>query len=373
MSLMASGIPHSAGELLDLMRRSASAACSSACLSVTVMNALSFPSTAAIRSRHARVSSTAEISRRRSRSAASEIVSRLSSEDDAIVVRLSFDDLRHFEVAALVSRCIREHFFGRRMIGHRVVAHGYSRVADLSRRLDVLGLKLAELLDIAEHLVHVRAELGLLLGCQAYPRQERDMPHLLERNLAVCHRPGIVTSPAFRVRACFACGLFRRGLASVFSVISQRWGSAYNMMRRGTISDRIGAWLDGLRTRFSSRGSVGMSRFALGRHGEYLAERHLRHQGFRIVARNFRAAGAEIDLVAMDHDTLVFVEVKRRSSDAAGTPEEAVDRHKRDQIRRAAESFVRRYRAEGRMMRFDVIAISGAGRRPHLEHLRDAF
>src|SRR5208337_4732619 len=67
------------------------------------------------------------------------------------------------------------------------------------------------------------------------------------------------------------------------------------------------------------------------------------------------------------------VEVKRRSSDAAGTPEEAVDRHKRDQIRRAAESFVRRYRAEGRMMRFDVIAISGAGRRPHLEHLRDAF
>jgi len=139
------------------------------------------------------------------------------------------------------------------------------------------------------------------------------------------------------------------------------------------ISGRIGAWLEGLRMRFSSRGSARLSRFALGRQGEYLAARHLRRLGFRIVARNFRAAGAEIDLVAMDHDTLVFVEVKRRTDDSAGTPEEAVDAHKRDQIRRAAESFVHRYRAGDRMMRFDVIAISGAGRRPNLEHLKDAF
>ena len=58
------------------------------------------------------------------------------------------------------------------------------------------------------------------------------------------------------------------------------------------------------------------------------AEKYLRRNGYRIVKRNFRAAGAEIDLVAMDGDTLVFVEVKTRRSRDAGAPEEAVDERK---------------------------------------------
>lgn len=119
-------------------------------------------------------------------------------------------------------------------------------------------------------------------------------------------------------------------------------------------------------------GTAEPSRVARGREGEQLAERHLKRLGFRIVERNFRAAGAEIDLVAMDHGTLVFVEVKWRLGTSAGTPEEAVNRHKQDQIRRAAGIFAGRYRANEYPMRFDVIAITGADR-PHLEHLKDAF
>jgi putative endonuclease len=111
----------------------------------------------------------------------------------------------------------------------------------------------------------------------------------------------------------------------------------------------------------------------VGRRGEKLAERYLRRRGYRIVARNFRAAGAEIDLVAMDGDTVVFVEVKTRRAVGAGAPEDSVTEHKQRQLRRAAEIFSARYRAHDRPMRFDVIAIAGEGRAARVELLRDAF
>ena len=106
---------------------------------------------------------------------------------------------------------------------------------------------------------------------------------------------------------------------------------------------------------------------------ERAAARHLRLHGYRIVARNFRAAGAEIDLVAIDGDTLVFVEVKARRSLVAGTPEAAVNERKQQHIRRAAEIFVDRHRAQRKPVRFDVVAITGDGRGRKFELLRDAF
>ncbi|MGH8011160.1 MAG: YraN family protein [Candidatus Binataceae bacterium] len=111
----------------------------------------------------------------------------------------------------------------------------------------------------------------------------------------------------------------------------------------------------------------------LGPRGERIAARHLSRRGYRIVARNFRAADGEIDLVAMDNGTLVFIEVKTRSGTAAGLPQEAVDLRKQARIRRAAAVFASRNRAGGRSMRFDVIAIIGVGRRRSLELLKDAF
>ncbi|MFZ0677339.1 YraN family protein [Candidatus Binatus sp.] len=111
----------------------------------------------------------------------------------------------------------------------------------------------------------------------------------------------------------------------------------------------------------------------LGRRGERAAEKYLRRSGYRIVARNFRAAGAEIDLVAIDGEVLVFVEVKTRRSREAGAPEEAVDERKQKRMRRAAEIFAMRYRADDVTMRFDIVAIDASGQRLEIEHLRNAF
>src|ERR1700758_792484 len=69
-------------------------------------------------------------------------------------------------------------------------------------------------------------------------------------------------------------------------------------------------------------------RVPAGRRGEQVAARHLKRCGYLILARNYRAAGAEIDLVALDDDTLVFVEVKLRAGSRFGTPAEAVDDEK---------------------------------------------
>ncbi len=124
---------------------------------------------------------------------------------------------------------------------------------------------------------------------------------------------------------------------------------------------------------FGWRSFTGLDRIALGRRGERIAERHLRRHGYRILERNFRGAGAEIDLVAMDGDTLVFVEVKTRRTAETGMPQEAVNSHKQRHLRRAGEVYAQRHRAHDRPIRFDVVAILEDGSGRHLELLKDAF
>jgi putative endonuclease len=75
----------------------------------------------------------------------------------------------------------------------------------------------------------------------------------------------------------------------------------------------------------------------------------------------------------MDGTTLVFIEVKARASDAKGTPAAAVNERKQERIRRAAEWYCARYHVRGRGVRFDVVAISGAGDSRRIEVLKDAF
>jgi putative endonuclease len=134
------------------------------------------------------------------------------------------------------------------------------------------------------------------------------------------------------------------------------------------MTERIGTLWD-----FGVGSLAGLDRTALGRRGERIAERHLRRRGYRILERNFRAAGAEIDLVAMDGDTLVFVEVKTRRTARSGAPAEAVNPNKQGHLRRAAELYALAHRAQDRAMRFDVVAIDADSARRHLELLRDAF
>ncbi|MGH7905414.1 MAG: YraN family protein [Candidatus Binataceae bacterium] len=130
----------------------------------------------------------------------------------------------------------------------------------------------------------------------------------------------------------------------------------------------LGELVDSMLPDSRPEGNVG-----LGRRGERMAERHLRSRGYQILERNFRAAGAEIDIVASERGTLVFIEVKARRAFSSGAPQEAVDGRKQTRIRRAAEIYLDRHRAGERPVRFDVVAISWDKRPPKIELLRDAF
>lgn len=109
----------------------------------------------------------------------------------------------------------------------------------------------------------------------------------------------------------------------------------------------------------------------LGQHGEDLAHRYLRRHGFIVVARNWRPpqGGGEIDIIAWEGETLVFIEVKSRASVQWSAPERDIDAEKMNALRRAARDYVRRSGADESQVRFDAISIAGG----KLEHLRDAF
>ncbi|HAZ27012.1 TPA: YraN family protein [Candidatus Acetothermia bacterium] len=104
-----------------------------------------------------------------------------------------------------------------------------------------------------------------------------------------------------------------------------------------------------------------------GKGAEDLACRYLRDQGMRVVARNWRWRGGEVDIVVRDGPTLVFVEVKGRSGEGFGAPEEAVTRRKREHLWRSAQAFLGATAAVP--VRFDVVAVGPHG----VRHIRDAF
>jgi putative endonuclease len=113
---------------------------------------------------------------------------------------------------------------------------------------------------------------------------------------------------------------------------------------------------------------------AAGRRAEDLAHRFLRRRGFTVVARNFRpASGAgEIDLIAWDAGTLVFVEVKSRATTEFGEPDRAVDAAKRSTLLRAAGAYLRLARLSWDRARFDIVSVV-CSQPPAVTHIRDAF
>jgi putative endonuclease len=113
---------------------------------------------------------------------------------------------------------------------------------------------------------------------------------------------------------------------------------------------------------------------ALGRAGEDIACAHLERRGYEILARGFSLFRGEIDIVARDGGTLVFVEVKARADASHGRPEESVTPAKQRQIRRIAQGYLVTHPAPGVACRFDVIAILYHGPDDYrLEHFVDAF
>jgi putative endonuclease len=113
----------------------------------------------------------------------------------------------------------------------------------------------------------------------------------------------------------------------------------------------------------------------LGERGEREAERYLRRLGYVIVARSSRDRLGEIDLVAVDGRTIVFVEVKTRRSHDAGHPLEAVDEEKQRRLTRLALAYLKHHDLLGYSARFDVVAVTwpDGARRPVIEHIQNAF
>ena len=116
-------------------------------------------------------------------------------------------------------------------------------------------------------------------------------------------------------------------------------------------------------------------RRALGRAAETLAAAFLEEEGFEILERNHATRQGEVDLVCREGSVLCFVEVRSRSSDAQGGPEETVGARKARRVVRAATDWALRHDALEREIRFDVVAVTFAegGAPPRIDLYRRAF
>ena len=116
-----------------------------------------------------------------------------------------------------------------------------------------------------------------------------------------------------------------------------------------------------------------LQRQALGKLGESLAVEELERRGYAIVARRYRTRHGEIDIVAEDGDTLVFVEVKARANGECGLAAEGVTRWKQLQLASMAAEYLARHDITDRPCRFDVVAIDDAETCPVLTVFPGAF
>jgi putative endonuclease len=114
------------------------------------------------------------------------------------------------------------------------------------------------------------------------------------------------------------------------------------------------------------------ARTALGKKGEDLTVQYLLKKGYTLLERNWRFRHKEVDIIATDGHDLVFVEVKTRSSEWFGTPEEAVDDKKQRYLMDAAEAFIR-IRKLDTNIRFDVVSIILKPGYQSIDHIEEAF
>jgi len=111
-----------------------------------------------------------------------------------------------------------------------------------------------------------------------------------------------------------------------------------------------------------------------GRSAEDLTEQMLRKKGYRILERNLRIAGGELDLIADDQGTLVFIEVKARRGNQFGGAPYAITTRKKQQIIKLALCYLSQHGLTNKQCRFDVILVVGTnGHTPQLTHIEQAF
>ncbi len=114
-----------------------------------------------------------------------------------------------------------------------------------------------------------------------------------------------------------------------------------------------------------------MSTTSIGRHGEEQALRYLKEKGYKLLAKNYRSGPHEIDLILLDGETIVFAEVKTRSSLRFGTPGEAVTAQKRRFLTAAAEAYLAEHGLLDAPARFDVLEVYRSD--GHVRQIENAF
>ncbi len=115
------------------------------------------------------------------------------------------------------------------------------------------------------------------------------------------------------------------------------------------------------------------ARLSVGRRGEELAAAYLAKVGYRIIERNYRCVFGELDIVAEEGDSIVFIEVKSRRSAAYGDPQLAVDFRKQKKISMAALDYLEKKRQHNRNARFDVVAVKLLPAGTTIELIKNAF
>lgn len=132
-------------------------------------------------------------------------------------------------------------------------------------------------------------------------------------------------------------------------------------------------WID----HFFSRKKKEAAHLVSGKWGERRSVLFLKSKkGWKIVGERVRAGKHdELDIIALDHDVLVFVEVKTRKNEDYGRPFASVNREKRKRLSRAAVSFLKKNKLEPAYLRFDVIEVIGqpGGGEPEIRHIENAF
>ena len=116
-----------------------------------------------------------------------------------------------------------------------------------------------------------------------------------------------------------------------------------------------------------------MQKKELGKKGEEVATRFLKKHGYRIVQKNYICKMGEIDVIAKEKDTLVFVEVKTRTSTTFGPPQLAVNPSKQMQLSKVALNFLNEKKLDDVKARFDVVAILLRPKGEEIELIKDAF
>ena len=112
-----------------------------------------------------------------------------------------------------------------------------------------------------------------------------------------------------------------------------------------------------------------MKHIQVGNTGEHIARKFCIRKGWNILHTNWRAGRGELDIVAQDGATTIFIEVKSRTSDTFGYPEEALTPHKQQSLRKVISAYCAHFRIT--RFRVDVLCVEIKGRKANVRHLKD--